>query len=163
MIKTLAHICIFSKDLNRSLDFYCGTLGLRRHFDFIKDGELFGFYLQIDANHFIEIFKAGPTEAAGGQRIHHLCLEVDDLDAMREALIQRGVEVKPQKEGLRRDLAILVQGPRWNGCGVPAVHRPKLAIHPQTMHRGLVGSEKRAAFRFKNFSFPLLISAQGIL
>ena len=48
MIKTLAHVCLFSKDLNRSLDFYCGALGLRRHFDFIKDGELFGFYLQID-------------------------------------------------------------------------------------------------------------------
>ena len=46
MIKTLAHICIFSKDLNRSLDFYCGALGLKRHFDFFKDDALFGFYLQ---------------------------------------------------------------------------------------------------------------------
>ena len=45
MIKTLAHICILSKDLNRSLDFYCGALGLKRHFDFFKDGDLFGFYL----------------------------------------------------------------------------------------------------------------------
>jgi catechol 2,3-dioxygenase-like lactoylglutathione lyase family enzyme len=99
MIKTLAHICIFSKDLNRSLDFYCGALGLRRHFDFMKNGELFGFYLQIDANHFIEIFKAGPVEAAGGQRIHHFCLEVDDLDAMRAALTRHGVEATPKKKG----------------------------------------------------------------
>ncbi len=99
MIKTLAHICILSKDLNRSLDFYCGILGLRRHFDFMKHGELFGFYLQIDANHFIEIFKAGPAETAGGQRIHHLCLEVDDLEAMRETLVQRDVEVTHSKKG----------------------------------------------------------------
>ena len=46
MIKALAHICIFSNDLERSRDFYCGALGLSRHFDFHKDGGLFGFYLQ---------------------------------------------------------------------------------------------------------------------
>ena len=46
MIKTLGHICILSKDLKRSRDFYCGVLGLKPHFDFFKDGELFGFYLQ---------------------------------------------------------------------------------------------------------------------
>jgi len=102
MIKTLAHVCLFSKDLNRSLDFYCGTLGLRRHFDFMKNGELFGFYLQIDANHFIEIFKASPAEAAGRQRIHHLCLEVEDLDALRDTLIKRGVEVTQKKQGCDR-------------------------------------------------------------
>ena len=99
MIKTLAHVCLFSKDLNRSLDFYCGMLGLRRHFDFMKNGELFGFYLQIDANQFIEIFKAGAEEPAGRQRIHHLCLEVDDLDALRDELVRRGVTVTAKKQG----------------------------------------------------------------
>ena len=98
-IKTLAHVCLFAKDLNRSLDFYCGALGLPRHFDFFKDGELFGFYLQLDPNHFIEIFKAGPDEECRRQRIHHLCLEVEDLDAVRDALIQRGVAVTPKKLG----------------------------------------------------------------
>jgi len=99
MIKTLAHVCLFAKDLNRSLDFYCGALGLRRHFDFMKNGELFGFYLQIKDGHFIEIFKTGAEEKAGHQRIHHLCLEVDDLDAMRDKLIERGVKVTPKKLG----------------------------------------------------------------
>jgi len=98
-IKTLAHVCLFARDLNRSLDFYCGALGLRRHFDFFKDGELFGFYLQVDPNHFIEIFKAGLDEECRRQRIHHLCLEVEDLDAVRDALIQRGVAVTPKKLG----------------------------------------------------------------
>jgi glyoxylase I family protein len=111
MIKTLAHVCLFSKDLNRSLDFYCGALGLRRHFDFIKEGELFGFYLQINENHFIEIFKASAEEKAGSQRIHHLCLEVDDLDAMREALIKHGVEVKPKKKGCDQTWQFWCQDP----------------------------------------------------
>ena len=99
MIKSLAHICIFSTDLDRSLEFYCGALGLRRHFDFIKDGALFGFYLQISDNQFIEIFKTGAVEDIRHQRIHHLCLEVADIDALRDALIKRGVEVTPKKLG----------------------------------------------------------------
>ena len=99
MIKTLAHICIFSKDLNRSLDFYCGALGLRRQFDFFKDGELFGFYLQISPGHFIEIFKADPAADFRSQRIQHFCLEVEDIDLLRDTLIKRGVEVTPKKKG----------------------------------------------------------------
>jgi len=99
MIKALAHACLFSKDLDRSLEFYCGALGLRRHFDFIKDGGLFGFYLQITPDQFIEIFKTVSTEATGRQRIHHLCLEVEDIDALRDALVKWGVEVTPKKKG----------------------------------------------------------------
>jgi glyoxylase I family protein len=99
MIKTLAHLCLFSKDLNRSLDFYCGTLGLRRHFDFFKDGALFGFYLQIGPGQFIEIFKADPTAEIRSQRIHHFCLEVEDIDALRDSLVKRGVEVTRKKMG----------------------------------------------------------------
>jgi glyoxylase I family protein len=99
MIKTLAHLCILSKDLDRSLDFYCGTLGLPRHFDFFKDGKLFGFYLQIAPGQFIELFKTEAAEEIRRQRIHHFCLEVEDIDALREALIKRGVEVTPKKLG----------------------------------------------------------------
>src|SRR6185369_16419864 len=99
MIKALAHICILSSDLNRSLDFYCGALGLKRHFDFFKDGALFGFYLQVGPGQFIEIFKAGPAAEFRSQRIHHFCFEVDDIDAVREKLIKHGVAVTPKKLG----------------------------------------------------------------
>jgi len=99
MIKTLAHICLHSKDLNQSLDFYCGALGLRRHFDFFKDGALFGFYLQVGPGHFIEIFKTDPNAEIRSQRIHHFCLEVEDIDAMRDSLIKHGVAVTPKKLG----------------------------------------------------------------
>jgi catechol 2,3-dioxygenase-like lactoylglutathione lyase family enzyme len=99
MIKTLAHICIFSKDLDRSLEFYCGALGLKRHFDFFKDSVLFGFYLQVAPGQFIEIFKTDPSAEIRSQRIHHVCLEVDDLDALRDALMKRSVAVTPKKLG----------------------------------------------------------------
>ena len=99
MIKALAHLCIFSKDLERSRDFYCGTLGLKKHFDFHKDGKLFGFYLQVASGQFIEIFQAGAEAEIKHQRIHHFCLEVDDLDALREKLLACGVAVTPKKFG----------------------------------------------------------------
>jgi len=99
MIKALAHICIFSNDLNRSLDFYCAALGLKRHFDFFKDGELFGFYLQAGPGQFIEIFKAGSATEIRSQRIHHLCLEVEDMDALRAQLNLHDIAVTPKKLG----------------------------------------------------------------
>jgi lactoylglutathione lyase/glyoxylase I family protein len=99
MIKTLAHICIFAKDLERSREFYCGALGLKPHFDFFKEGKLFGFYLQVTPNQFIEIFKADPQTEIRSQRIHHFCLEVDDIDATREHLTKHGVSLKPKKLG----------------------------------------------------------------
>ena len=99
MIKALAHLCIFSKDLDRSRDFYCGALGLKKHFDFFKGGALFGFYLQVGPGQFIEIFKADPMAEIGHQRIHHFCLEVESIDTLREKLIKHGVEVTPKKLG----------------------------------------------------------------
>ena len=99
MIKAIAHLCIFSHDLERSLDFYCVALGLQRHFDFHKNGQLFGFYLQAAPGQFIEIFRTDATDAIQRQRIHHLCLEVDDLDALRARLEKHGVAVTPKKLG----------------------------------------------------------------
>ncbi len=98
MIKAIAHLCIFSSDLEKSRAFYCDALGLEPHFEFHKEGKLFGFYLKVAAGQFIEIFS---TEAAevGRQRIHHFCLEVEDMDALCEKLTRHGIAVKPKKLG----------------------------------------------------------------
>lgn len=99
MIKSLAHLCVFTKDLKRTRDFYCGALGFKPHFDFLKDGQLFGFYLQVAPGQYVEFFKTDPTTEFGGQRVHHFCFEVDDIDALREKLTKAGVEVTPKKLG----------------------------------------------------------------
>ena len=99
MIKAIAHLCLFSSNLERSLDFYCGTLGLKRHFDFHKNGELFGFYLQVAPGQFIEIFRADAATDIRRQRIHHFCLEVDDIDAVCARLANAGLLLKPKKLG----------------------------------------------------------------
>ena len=56
MIKALAHLCIFTKDLARTKSFYCDALGFQHHFDFLKDGQLFGFYLQVAPQQFVEFW-----------------------------------------------------------------------------------------------------------
>lgn len=47
MMKALAHVCLLSRDLNRTLEFYTETLGLSKGFDFVRNGALFGFYLRV--------------------------------------------------------------------------------------------------------------------
>lgn len=99
MIIALAHVCLFSQDLERTEAFYCGLLGLRRHFDFHKHGGLFGFYLQIADGQFLEVFASAAAGEVGRQRMQHLCLEVADIDALRRVLERGGVAVTPKKLG----------------------------------------------------------------
>ena len=99
MIKSLAHLCVFSKNLEASRAFYCDVLGLKRHFDFHKDGRLFGFYLSVAPGQFIEIFSTDAVAEVGRQRIHHFCLEVADIDELREQLVKHDVAVTPKKLG----------------------------------------------------------------
>jgi len=99
MIKALSHLCIFTKDLERTRDFYSRVLGLPHHFDFHKEGQLFGFYLQVAPGQFVEFFKTGAENEFGRPRVHHLCFETGDIDALREKLIHAGVEVTPKKLG----------------------------------------------------------------
>jgi len=101
MIKALAHVCILSSDLDRTLDFYCGTLELRRKFDFVEGEELIGFYLEVGRNQFIEVFKDRSGNEAGPQdkRIKHFCLEVEDIDAARDRLLSKGIAVTDKKKG----------------------------------------------------------------
>jgi len=78
MIKQLAHACIMSSNLVATEAFYCGQLGLKKTFDFIKEDELYGFYLELGNGTFLEVF-AEPAEDHPS-RIRHLCLEVEDID-----------------------------------------------------------------------------------
>ncbi|VGO18218.1 VOC family protein [Pontiella sulfatireligans] len=84
MIKQLAHACIMSSDLAATETFYCGKLGLKKTFDFFKEGELYGFYLELGNGTFLEVF-AEPAEERPS-RIRHLCFEVEDIDRVVEKL-----------------------------------------------------------------------------
>jgi catechol 2,3-dioxygenase-like lactoylglutathione lyase family enzyme len=97
MIKRLAHICIHSNDLSKTEEFYCRALGMTRHFDFERNGGLFGFYLKAGDDSFIEVFKGKPGASDGN--IKHLALEVDDIESVLTKVAGEGFPVGEKKLG----------------------------------------------------------------
>ncbi|MCA9914993.1 MAG: VOC family protein, partial [Anaerolineae bacterium] len=78
-------------------NFYCNILGMKKGFEFIKDGQPFGFYVEAGGTTFIEVFQQG--EEANYERpiIKHLCLEVADIDAVIASVRSKGYEITDKK------------------------------------------------------------------
>jgi catechol 2,3-dioxygenase-like lactoylglutathione lyase family enzyme len=94
MITALAHVCVFSTDLERTQAFYTGILGLKPRFRFMKDGALFGYYLEAAPNQFIEVFRRDRAAEAPHPHIGHICLETDDIQALHRHLEAHGVPIR---------------------------------------------------------------------
>ena len=90
MIKQLAHICINTTDLNETARFYCNALGLEKGFEFIKRGELFGFYIKLGSNTFVEFFRGEPGQVGN---INHMAIEVEDIDKVIAKIRDHGYGV----------------------------------------------------------------------
>ena len=86
MIKSIAHICISTNDLDATEKFYCSDLGLTKKFDFLRDGTIVGYYLQINENNYIEVFLSDALSSEEGPLIKHFCLEVEDIEAVLKRL-----------------------------------------------------------------------------
>lgn len=99
MIKAIAHICISTTDLDETERFYCSCLGLSKKFSFIRDGQAFGYYLQINDHNFIEVFQADANSSEESPQVKHFCLEVDDIDKTIEAINNCGVSTTDKKKG----------------------------------------------------------------
>jgi lactoylglutathione lyase/glyoxylase I family protein len=100
MIKALAHICISTNSLDETEKFYCSCLGLSKKFNFIRDGKVFGYYLQINESNFIEVFLADADSSEKEPQVTHFCLEVDDIDKTIEEIKNCGVSVTDKEMGL---------------------------------------------------------------
>lgn len=99
MIKQVAHVCIGATDLEQANHFYCDILGMERGFDFIKNDELYGFYIKAGENTFIEIFIQNDKANLDRPIIKHLCLEVEDIDAVIQAIRDKGYDITDKKQG----------------------------------------------------------------
>jgi catechol 2,3-dioxygenase-like lactoylglutathione lyase family enzyme len=115
-IKSLAHVCLKSADLDATADFYCGTLGMKRLFDFTRKGKLIGFYLKADNLTFIEVFEAGEVDKIDKQVLNHLCLETSDIVALQKALAARGLEPGEVKMGADHSYQFWMKDP--NGMAI---------------------------------------------
>ncbi len=115
MVKGIAHVCFTVRDLERSVAFYVGALGLRPGFDFINEkGVRYGVYLCAGGRNFLELFEGEVGEAAARPAYRHLCLEVEDVAAAAETLRAKGVEVTPVKLGKDNSWQAWVADPDGN-------------------------------------------------
>ncbi len=113
MIKSLAHVCIFAKDLDETLRFYTEVLGLEKAFDFEKDGAPFGYYIKLGNNTFIEVFKGKPSEVGG---IKHIAIETDNIEGLIAQIRAHGINVPDKRLGADQSWQFWIQDP--NGIDI---------------------------------------------
>ena len=94
MIEGLGHVAIRAKNLDESLRFYTGVLGLREAFRMGGEGGAPAMvYLYIAPGQFLELFGGGTRPAAPTPEtigLCHICLQVGDIQAARRLLQARG-------------------------------------------------------------------------
>ncbi len=83
LVKTVGfdHLVLKCRDVERSLAFYVGTLGLQAmHVDEWRSGHLFFPSVRISSSTIIDLIDEAPT----GSNIDHICLVIEptDLDAL---------------------------------------------------------------------------------
>jgi lactoylglutathione lyase/glyoxylase I family protein len=100
MIRSLAHVCLGSSDLERSVTFYRDQLGLLPAYEFVSaTGEKTGQCLHLGGGTFLEVFRSKEISPPGH---NHFCLEVADIEAAVAELRRRGVEVTKISKGSDR-------------------------------------------------------------
>ncbi|MBW2038454.1 MAG: methylmalonyl-CoA epimerase [Deltaproteobacteria bacterium] len=111
MIKGISHLGVAVKDLQEARDYYRSVFGLESS-DPIISGDGMNQVSMIEAgNIIIELLQ--PIGNAGvmakflakrGEGIHHICYEVDDINAEVDSLKAKGMEVlgepRPGAEGM---------------------------------------------------------------
>lgn len=91
MITKIAHVCLSSKDLGKSIAFYKEILKLRPKFHFRKGKKIVGVYFEVAKGNYIEIFprETGATVNTG---IKHFCLETKNIRKLGQWFDKKGIK-----------------------------------------------------------------------
>ena len=105
------HTMVRVSDLDRSLDFYCGKLGMveTRRTESEK-GRYTNIFLAADKDESVArtdkapvlelTYNWDPEEYAGGRNFGHLAFEVDDIYALCRSLMDEGITInRPPRDG----------------------------------------------------------------
>ena len=137
-VRQLAHVCIFAHDLEATRAFYRDVLGLDTQFNFLRDGKVFGFYLNCGGRSHVEVFQNNGTAYSEQNQINHFCLEVEkhrrcDYPHQVERRRRYG-----QKTRLRRHVSGLDPRPQRREDRAVRIHRKKRTVHRWRPHSRLV-------------------------
>lgn len=119
MIKGIGHLAFNVKDMEKSLDFYCGVLGFKKAFE-IEDekGNPWIVYIKIRDGQFIELFygeNKRPETERNAVGYNHLCLEVTDIYEIADHIKSKGLalDVEP-KQGKDQNYQCWIKDPDGN-------------------------------------------------
>ena len=101
-ITGIGHIALKVYDFEASLAFYRDRLGFPEMLRINKDdGSLWLVYLRVTDEQFIEIFPGAENARSpgwNGNAITHVCLTVDDLDAVVDQVERAGIKLLIEKK-----------------------------------------------------------------
>jgi glyoxylase I family protein len=100
LIKQVAHVCIFARDLESTEKFWTEVLGMPIAFRFTRNGAPYGFYLDAGGRSNVEVFQKTDTSFTESNQINHICLEVHSLDEAVASIRAAGVTITDKKMGV---------------------------------------------------------------
>lgn len=115
----MGHAAALAVDIEKTAAFYRDALGFPEAFRMYngEGGRLGSVHIFVGENQFIEIFPDGKPACCGVQdsRIHHICIQTDDIYADYNAVKERGAPIdSPVKEGVSKCLQFWTHDPDGN-------------------------------------------------
>ncbi len=99
IVKQIAHVCVYARDIAETSDWYERVLGFERIFNFTRDGRVFGYYLDAGGDTHVEVFEKADAAFAETDQINHICFEVTDIDFAIAHIRSLGFEAKDKSRG----------------------------------------------------------------
>ena len=101
MLTGISHLALTVKDMEKSKDFYCRVLGLKKVFEINepKTGEPWIVYLHVKGRQFVELFYHGAKDNIWEPALRgfsHICLEVDDIQQYAKHIEAAGYTLDKQ-------------------------------------------------------------------
>lgn len=116
MIKSIGHIALRVKDMDRSLDFYTRVLGGGKVFEGTENGTVNMVYVKLAPDTYIELFVSEPgmekTPSDIGYR--HVCIVTDDIYAEEKRIKETGWPTPPVRRGKYGNIQLWLKDPDGN-------------------------------------------------
>ena len=104
----IAHIAVRVHDLATTRDFYA-KLGFEEAFNLSKDGVVYESFIKINDHQFIELYPVTAKDPKVG--FLHLCFEGDDIQAIHDDYVSRGLTPTAVRKAGAGNLLFTMVGP----------------------------------------------------
>jgi catechol 2,3-dioxygenase-like lactoylglutathione lyase family enzyme len=104
----IAHVALRVADLQKSRGFY-QTLGFEQAFEFADPGKAPVSYMKVNDRQFIELYQRADDSQPLG--LMHVCYEANDIDALYDSYVKRGVSASGPKKARAGNLLFSLHDP----------------------------------------------------